>query len=145
MSCDIHLRVISQRSLVVMCSETTLLNYYNISQGQMSQFVPEMWNACPVRADWIFMHRNTFPWLNLRAIIMSNSKSTLIWCHQKILVGKLKIKVIFINFIVSKPASEMLSHCFMRYTFSHWGRVTHICVNKQTIVGSDNVLSPSWC
>ena len=25
----------------------------------------------------------------------------------------------------------------------HWGRVTHICVNKLTIIGSDNGLSPS--
>ena len=24
----------------------------------------------------------------------------------------------------------------------HWGRVTHICVSKQTIIGSDNGLSP---
>ena len=23
-----------------------------------------------------------------------------------------------------------------------WGRVTHICINKLTIIGSDNVLSP---
>ena len=31
------------------------------------------------------------------------------------------------------------------YTFSiltHWGRVTHICVSKLTITGSDNALSP---
>ena len=26
---------------------------------------------------------------------------------------------------------------------THWGRVTHICVSKQTIIGSDNGLSPS--
>ena len=26
--------------------------------------------------------------------------------------------------------------------FTHWGRVTHICVGKQTIIGSDNGLSP---
>ena len=26
--------------------------------------------------------------------------------------------------------------------FTHWGRVTHICINKLTIVGSDNGLSP---
>ena len=26
--------------------------------------------------------------------------------------------------------------------FSHWGRVTHICVSKQTIIGSDIGLSP---
>ena len=25
---------------------------------------------------------------------------------------------------------------------AHWGRVTHICVGKQTIIGSDNGLSP---
>ena len=24
----------------------------------------------------------------------------------------------------------------------HWGRLTHICVNKLTIIGSDNDLSP---
>ena len=37
----------------------------------------------------------------------------------------------------------------MSYTFdnfiavlTHWGRVTHICVGKQTIIGSDNGLSP---
>ena len=25
---------------------------------------------------------------------------------------------------------------------THWGRVMHICVSKQTIIGSDNGLSP---
>ena len=28
---------------------------------------------------------------------------------------------------------------------NHWGRVTHICVNKLTIIGSDNGLSPGCC
>ena len=28
------------------------------------------------------------------------------------------------------------------YFLTHWGRVTHICVNKLTIIGSDNGLSP---
>ena len=27
---------------------------------------------------------------------------------------------------------------------THWGRVTHICVSKLIIIGSDNGLSPSW-
>ena len=27
---------------------------------------------------------------------------------------------------------------------THWGRVTHICVNKLAIIGSDNGLSPGW-
>ena len=28
------------------------------------------------------------------------------------------------------------------YLLTHWGRVTHICVGKPTIIGSDNGLSP---
>ena len=28
------------------------------------------------------------------------------------------------------------------YGLTHWGRVTHICVGKLTIIGSDNCLSP---
>ena len=28
---------------------------------------------------------------------------------------------------------------------THWGRVTHICINKTTIIGSDNGLSPGRC
>ena len=29
-------------------------------------------------------------------------------------------------------------------SLTHWGRVTHLCVNKLTIIGSDNGLSPDW-
>ena len=29
-------------------------------------------------------------------------------------------------------------------SLTHWGRVTHICVSKLTIFGSDNGLSPEW-
>ena len=28
------------------------------------------------------------------------------------------------------------------YKLTHWGRVTHICVDNQTIIGSDNGLTP---
>ena len=29
-------------------------------------------------------------------------------------------------------------------SLTHWGRVTHICVSKLTIIGSDNGLLPDW-
>ena len=29
-------------------------------------------------------------------------------------------------------------------SLTHWGRVTHICVSRLTITGSDNDLSPGW-
>ena len=35
-------------------------------------------------------------------------------------------------------------HRLVNPTLTHWGRVTHICVSKLTIIGSDNGLSPSW-
>ena len=30
------------------------------------------------------------------------------------------------------------------FFLTHWDRVTHICVGKLTIIGSDNGLSPGW-
>ena len=37
----------------------------------------------------------------------------------------------------------MMSSATLLYSpLTHWGRVTHICVNKLTIIGSDNGLSP---
>ena len=41
-------------------------------------------------------------------------------------------------------ATTHLPRCFCLWTCSstHWGRVTHICVSKLTIIGSDNGLSP---
>ena len=38
-----------------------------------------------------------------------------------------------------------LAACIIAYMLTHWGRVTHICVSKQTIIGSDNGLSPGRC
>ena len=36
--------------------------------------------------------------------------------------------------------------CFMyMYFLTHWGRATHICVSKLTIIGSDNDLPPGRC
>ena len=34
----------------------------------------------------------------------------------------------------------------MGYHLTHWGRVTHLCISKLTIIGSNNGLSsPGWC
>ena len=40
----------------------------------------------------------------------------------------------------------IIIHCTWEYSsLTHWGRVTHICVSKLIIIGSDNDLSPSRC
>ena len=46
---------------------------------------------------------------------------------------KIRLKVAYIIFHSNLPGVNELTH---------WGRVTHICVGKQTIIGSDNGLSP---
>ena len=33
-------------------------------------------------------------------------------------------------------------HQWIAISLTHWGRVTHICIGKLTIIGSDNGLSP---
>ena len=41
----------------------------------------------------------------------------------------------------ASPFSSGICICWA-HLLTHWGRVTHICVGKQTIMGSDNGLSP---
>ena len=44
---------------------------------------------------------------------------------------------------ISKSGSHTCNvDVLTRTLLTHWGRVTHICVSKQTIIGSDNGLSP---
>ena len=38
--------------------------------------------------------------------------------------------------------SIFVASTLLMLDLTHWGRVTHICVGKQTIIGSDNGLSP---
>ena len=33
-------------------------------------------------------------------------------------------------------------HVKFQHLLTHWGRVTHICISKLTVIGSDNDLSP---
>ena len=44
-----------------------------------------------------------------------------------------------------QPVLPLLNACIESHdiaALTHWGRVTHICVSKLTIIGSDNSLSP---
>ena len=38
--------------------------------------------------------------------------------------------------------TQRKGHCWIQDTLTHWGRVTHICVGKITIIGSNNGISP---
>ena len=49
---------------------------------------------------------------------------------------------VFINECIWKCGQPDGSHCSFFNVLTHWGRVTHICVGKLTIIGSDNGLLP---
>ena len=53
-------------------------------------------------------------------------------CHQNIVSPDWKTGI---NIIYVKRKNFLI----------HWGRVTHICFSKLTIIGADNGLSPYWC
>ena len=44
-----------------------------------------------------------------------------------------------LNVVPIEPLSILLHGSVL---LTHWGRVTHICVNELTTIGSDNGLSP---
>ena len=47
--------------------------------------------------------------------------------------------IIYVRMII---LLKLLPHLPGAHKFTHWGRVTHICVSILTIIGSDNGLSP---
>ena len=61
------------------------------------------------------------------------------------LVGRISWKF-FCGHPVKVTAAQFKIDCLsiksMLDPLTHWGRVTHICVSKLTIIGSDNGLSP---
>ena len=42
-----------------------------------------------------------------------------------------------------KNLSKTILECVFFPRLTHWGRVTHICISKPTIIGSDDSLSPN--
>ena len=58
-----------------------------------------------------------------------------------VLIGCDILSIIALEFPLFGEISNL--HCNMALvSLTHWGRVTHICVSKLTIIGSDNGLSP---
>ena len=86
-----------------------------------------------------------------------------IWDDAELLTSRLQAKI-FLEVIIKnqKMHLKMLSvkcwpfclgldeltalvlkpQCYRITSLTHWGRVTHICVSKLTIIGSDNGLAP---
>ena len=60
------------------------------------------------------------------------------FCHEMVASIQLKFCVqYFFNKVCNTPK--------LATQLTHYGRVTHVCVSKPTIIASDNGLSPGWC
>ena len=84
--------------------------------------------------------------VNLKGSHLFQSKCVNVWTHwaeTKWLVFRLYFEI---NFLVWKWMYYFYVFkwkLFPRVQLTHWGRVTHICVGKLSIIGSDNGLSPN--
>ena len=62
-----------------------------------------------------------------------------VWCKLLLMTTQRHGK----TFLLTGPLwGESTGHYFCWNSLTHWGRVTHICVSKLTIIGPDNGLSP---
>ena len=75
-----------------------------------------------------------FLWTSVIAI---PSQLALIGWYNATIIWPMQCLMSFISLI-----SDKLSNCFLQNCLTHWSRVTHICVSKLTIIGSDNGLWP---
>ena len=52
------------------------------------------------------------------------------------------MKISVIGFLFTHRSMLFIVHFTMKHSLTQWGRATHICANKITIIGPDNGLSP---
>ena len=94
-----------------------------------SALTMELRLSCTNPSIWWFCLHNGVPILAKQHLYISILwPSNVIWHHT----------TWYTLVQVMKAPSHYLTQCWL----THWGRVTHICVSKQTGIGSDNGLSP---
>ena len=52
------------------------------------------------------------------------------------------MEILLVGQVPDLDSIHELTHQEICVALTHWGRATHICVSKLTIIGSDNGLSP---
>ena len=70
---------------------------------------------------------------NLEVNDFASKKQHLVECEYQIIFRAQQQKLQKVNQTLRRIQSSLLTH---------WGQVTHICVSKLTIIGSDNGLAP---
>ena len=102
------------------------------SSGSFIIYYKNHWLYCIL--FFCFFHRLTlFVWLILNETLLGLQRR-LVWMSVLWWRGK-----------ESFHNSARPLEAIVVATITHWGQVTHICVDKLTIIGSDNDLSPGRC
>ena len=86
----------------------------------------------------------------MAAIFQAMWSYSFLWMKIVVFRFEFLLKLLPVGLIDSKSvllfwwldAEQARSHYRAQCSLTHWGRVTHICVNTLTIIGSDNDLSP---
>ena len=87
--------------------------------------------------SFMMIVRTTVRYLIIKSEV-SPIRNCLGLCHETIVCDVCLSICLFLERVDSK---RNIQPCLHHHTLSHWGRVTHICVSKITIIGSDNGLS----
>ena len=82
--------------------------------------------------------KNNFSWLKQDTIIHETQQLARI--TEQVLEMK---SILPSTYVLRFPdGRDLIYSVIYTNTLTHWGRVTHICLSKLTIIGSDNGLSP---
>ena len=65
-----------------------------------------------------------------------------LWCKKSMIIIDLLAITPSVNILLHKWDINTIIHMLCSSVKTHWGRVTHICVSKLTIIGSYNGLAP---
>ena len=85
-----------------------------------------------VETLWTFCLFYRFSWSNQVPNLLVSQQLV---CHDT-------FKIIIWSDIISYPEVKFIHGIQIICSLTHWGGVTHICVIRLTIIGSDNCLSP---
>ena len=88
---------------------------------------------------WYFITKINYITQNHKIETSGNRFYTLIWSKKKQVFRFKKKKW---DFLRPNPITHIFNTGFLFCFLTHWGRVTHICVSKLAIIGSDHGLSP---
>ena len=133
MSCGIHMRVIQWEMINMMTSPNG--NIFRVTGPLCGEFPAQR----PVTRSFdVFfdlrpnkrVSKQPWGW-------WFETLSWSLWRHCN------EISIIGVCFKITN--SRLQPHLTGAYELTHWGRVTHICVSKLTIIGSDIGLSPGRC